>query len=142
MCTPPTAMIQTLAPCAPLFSECVWQHAQVLLKGAILAPSKRIVAAALGLALVRNAHKYGRQACSGDRGCWWPRSQPAGRAAYAWELFAKHQQDQPSDPLLELVQTAYQKQVAGVLYRKRPSVLKKKPSLAAKSSSNDAPERH
>jgi len=33
-------MVQALAPFAPLFSKRVWQHAQVLLAGVILAPGK------------------------------------------------------------------------------------------------------
>ena len=41
MRTLPTTMIQVLAPFAPLFSKCVWQHAQTLLAGAILAPGRR-----------------------------------------------------------------------------------------------------
>jgi hypothetical protein len=40
-------MIQVLAPFAPLFSRRVWQHVQLLLAGAILAPGKRTVASAL-----------------------------------------------------------------------------------------------
>jgi len=40
-------MIQILAPFAPLFSEGVWGHLQVLLAGTILAPGKRTVASAL-----------------------------------------------------------------------------------------------
>jgi hypothetical protein len=40
-------MIQILAPFAPLFSERVWGHVQVLLAGTILAPGKRTVASAL-----------------------------------------------------------------------------------------------
>jgi hypothetical protein len=38
MHTLPAAMVQLLAPFAPLFSKRVWPHAQVLLAGAILAP--------------------------------------------------------------------------------------------------------
>ena len=45
--TLPTTMIQVLAPFAPLFSRRVWQHVQLLLAGAILAPGKRTVASAL-----------------------------------------------------------------------------------------------
>jgi hypothetical protein len=45
--TLPTTMIRLLAPFAPLFSKRVWQNAQVLLAGAILAPGKRTVASAL-----------------------------------------------------------------------------------------------
>ncbi len=47
MRTLPTKMIQILAPFAPLFSEGVWGHLQVLLAGTILAPGKRTVASAL-----------------------------------------------------------------------------------------------
>ena len=43
----PCAMVAALAPFAPLFSERVWCHAQVLLAGALLAPARRTVAAAL-----------------------------------------------------------------------------------------------
>jgi hypothetical protein len=53
----PEAMILVLAPFAPLFSERVWCHAQVLLVGAILAPRARTVTAALrvmGLATARH----------------------------------------------------------------------------------------
>jgi hypothetical protein len=47
MRTLPTMMIRVLAPFAPLFSNCVWQHVQLLLTGLILAPGKRTVASAL-----------------------------------------------------------------------------------------------
>lgn len=47
MRTLPTEMIRVLAPFVPLFSERVWQHVQLLLAGAILAPGKRTVASAL-----------------------------------------------------------------------------------------------
>jgi DDE superfamily endonuclease len=63
MCTLPTAMIRVLAPFVPLFSERVWQHAQVLLAGAILAPGRRTVAAALrvmGLGHSKQFHRYHR----------------------------------------------------------------------------------
>jgi hypothetical protein len=43
----PEAIILVLAPFAPLFSQRVWVHAQVLLLGAILAPRARTVTAAL-----------------------------------------------------------------------------------------------
>jgi hypothetical protein len=39
----PSRMVQVLASFAPLFSKGVWQHAQVLLIGAILAPGTRTV---------------------------------------------------------------------------------------------------
>jgi hypothetical protein len=41
MRTLPKDMIRVLTPFAPLFSERVWQHVQLLLAGAILAPGKR-----------------------------------------------------------------------------------------------------
>jgi hypothetical protein len=56
-------MIRLLAPFAPLFSERVWHHAQVLLVGAILAPGRRTVSSALramGLGQQRRFHCYHR----------------------------------------------------------------------------------
>jgi hypothetical protein len=53
----PEAIILILAAFAPLFSERVWVHAQVLLLGAILTPGPRTVTAALrvmGLAMERH----------------------------------------------------------------------------------------
>ena len=53
----PDAIILILAPFAPLFSERVWRHAQVLLLGAVLTPGSRTVTGALrgmGLALERH----------------------------------------------------------------------------------------
>jgi hypothetical protein len=63
VCTLPIAMIRLLAPFAPLFSERVWHHAQVLLVGAILAPGRRTVSSALramGLGQQRRFHCYHR----------------------------------------------------------------------------------
>ena len=63
MRTLPKEMVQILAPFAPLFSGRVWQHAQVLLAGAILAPGKRTVGSALramGLDRERRFHRYHR----------------------------------------------------------------------------------
>jgi DDE superfamily endonuclease len=68
MRTLPTAMVRVLAPFVPLFSERVWQHAQVLLAGPILAPGRRTVAAALrvmGLGQSKQFHRYHRAKCSG-----------------------------------------------------------------------------
>ena len=59
----PTAMIQMLAPFAPLFSERVWRHAQLLLTGAILATGRRTVSSALramGLSQEKRFHRYHR----------------------------------------------------------------------------------
>lgn len=47
MRTLPDEMIRVLAPFAPLFSERVFQHVQLLLVGMILSPGKRTVASAL-----------------------------------------------------------------------------------------------
>jgi hypothetical protein len=47
MRTLPAEMIRVLTPFAPLFSNCVFQHVQLLLTGMILAPGKRTVASAL-----------------------------------------------------------------------------------------------
>jgi hypothetical protein len=61
--TLPTVMIRVLTPFAPLFSERVWQHAQVLLVGAILAPGRRTVSSALramGLDQEKRFHRYHR----------------------------------------------------------------------------------
>jgi DDE superfamily endonuclease len=61
--TLPTQMIRVLAPFAPLFSKRVWQHAQVLLAGAILAPGGRTVSSALramGLNQEKRFHRYHR----------------------------------------------------------------------------------
>ncbi len=61
--TLPKEIIQILVSFAPLFSERVWQHAQVLLAGAILAPGKRTVGSALravGLDQQRCFHRYHR----------------------------------------------------------------------------------
>jgi hypothetical protein len=56
-------MIWVLLPFVPLFSKRVWQHAQVLLPGAILAPGARTVSSALiamGLDQQKCFHRYHR----------------------------------------------------------------------------------
>src|SRR5918912_1641263 len=63
MRTLPTQMIRVLLPFVPLFSERVFQHAQVLLAGAILAPGRRTVSSALhamGLDQQKQFHRYHR----------------------------------------------------------------------------------
>jgi hypothetical protein len=63
MRTPPTMMIRLLATFAPLFSERVFEHVQVLIVGAILTPGKRTVSSALramGLDQRRTFHRYHR----------------------------------------------------------------------------------
>jgi len=60
----PSEFVALLAAFAPLFSNRVWAHAQVLAAGAILAPDRRTVAPALrvmGLSFDRrfaNYHRY------------------------------------------------------------------------------------
>jgi hypothetical protein len=59
----PDAIILVLAPFAPLFSQRVWLHAQLLLLGAMLAPGARTVTAALramGLSGERHFTNYHR----------------------------------------------------------------------------------
>ena len=61
--TLPPKMVQVLASFAPLFSKRVWQRAQVLLAGAILAPGARTVSSALramGLDQHKPFHRYHR----------------------------------------------------------------------------------
>ena len=56
-------MIRVLVPFVPLFSKRVWQHAQVLLVGAILAPGRRTVSSTLrvmGLDQEKRFHRYHR----------------------------------------------------------------------------------
>src|SRR5215211_7419563 len=59
----PEAIILVLAPFAPVFSHRVWDHAHLLLLGAILAPGPRTVTTALramGLAAERRFTNYHR----------------------------------------------------------------------------------
>jgi hypothetical protein len=63
MRTLPPEMVQALAPFAPLFSKRVFQHAQLLLIGAILAPGRRTLSSALravGLDQHERFHRYHR----------------------------------------------------------------------------------
>lgn len=63
MPTLPTAYCNLIRTFAPLFSKCIWCHAQVLLMGAILAPGKRTVTAVLrvlGLSAERHFQTYHR----------------------------------------------------------------------------------
>src|SRR5215207_10002820 len=56
-------MIRALAPFAPLFSKSVFQHVQVLVAGAILAPGRRAVSSALramGLDQQKRFYRYHR----------------------------------------------------------------------------------
>jgi hypothetical protein len=47
MCTLPSELLNVIVRFAPVFSKQSWEHAKVLLVGAILAPGKRTVTAAL-----------------------------------------------------------------------------------------------
>jgi DDE superfamily endonuclease len=61
--TLPPKMVQVLTPIAPLFSKRVWQHAQLLLMGAILASARRTVSStlrAIGLDHKKRFHSYQR----------------------------------------------------------------------------------
>jgi hypothetical protein len=61
--TLPAELLPPIVEFAPLFSKRVWQHAQVLLIGAILAPGKRTVTSclrAMGLSDERRFEKYHR----------------------------------------------------------------------------------
>ena len=63
MRTLPPKMVQALAPFAPLFSKRIFQHAQLLLIGAILARGRRTVSSALramGLDQYKRLHRYHR----------------------------------------------------------------------------------
>lgn len=63
MLTLPSELTSLIVAFAPLFSKPVWRHAQVLLVGAILAPGKRTVTAALrvcGLSQERHFQTYHR----------------------------------------------------------------------------------
>jgi DDE superfamily endonuclease len=70
MHTLPTSMIQVLAPFAPLFSERVFQHVQLLLVGAILAPGKRTVASALRAVSLEDERRFCRYHRVLNRAVW------------------------------------------------------------------------
>jgi hypothetical protein len=70
MRTLPTTMIQALAPFAPLFSKRVFQHAQTLLAGAILAPGKRTVASALRAVGLEHERRFCRYHRVLSRAAW------------------------------------------------------------------------
>jgi hypothetical protein len=68
--TLPTTMIRVLAPFAPLFSKCVFQHVQLLLTGSILAPGKRTVTSALGAMGLDKEKRYCRYHRVLSRAAW------------------------------------------------------------------------
>src|SRR4029453_8537344 len=63
MLTVPVTLTRWIVKFAPLFSKRVWEHAQVLIVGALLAPGKRTVTAVLrvmGLSQEGQFQKYHR----------------------------------------------------------------------------------
>ena len=70
MHTLPTSMIQVLAPFAPLFSKSVFEHVQLLLVGAILAPGKRTVASALRAVSLEDERRFCRYHRVLNRAVW------------------------------------------------------------------------
>lgn len=63
MLTLPTEFISVIAVFAPVFSQPVWRHVQVLLTGAVLAPGKRTMSAILrimGLGTTPHLQTYHR----------------------------------------------------------------------------------
>src|SRR3989449_2229574 len=63
MLTVPVALTRLIVKFAPVFSKRVWEHVQVLVVGALLAPGKRTVTAVLrvmGLSQERQFQKYHR----------------------------------------------------------------------------------
>jgi hypothetical protein len=54
----PPEIIQAIRPFAQVFSERVWDWAQVLLIGAILAPGKRTVTSALRVMGLKDEKQY------------------------------------------------------------------------------------
>jgi DDE superfamily endonuclease len=68
--TLPTTMIQLLAPFTPLFSKRVWQHARLLVAGAILAPGIRTVASTLRAVGLENERRFCRYHRVLSRAVW------------------------------------------------------------------------
>ena len=60
MLTLPTAILHILLPFAPLFSNRVWAHAQLLVAGALLTPGRRTVAACLRAVGLGECRQFGR----------------------------------------------------------------------------------
>jgi DDE superfamily endonuclease len=66
----PEVIILVLAPFAPLFSNRVWSHAQLLLLGAILTPGARPVTAALRAMGLATEHRFTNYHCVLNRATW------------------------------------------------------------------------
>jgi hypothetical protein len=74
----PATMIRLLAPFAPLFSERVFEHVQLLLVGAILAPGKRTVASALRAVGLEEERRFCRYHRVLSRAVWSSRAASCG----------------------------------------------------------------
>ena len=94
MHTLPAPMIRILAPFAPLFSRRVWRHAQLLLVGAVLAPGKRTVSAALRVMGLDQAPQFQRYHRVLNRAVW------SGREASRLLLGLLVQAFAPDGPLV------------------------------------------
>ena len=70
MRTLPTMMLHLLNPFVPLFSRRLWPHVQVLLAGAILAPVKRTVSAALRVMSLGQTEQFQRYHRVLNRAVW------------------------------------------------------------------------
>src|SRR5215204_5199891 len=70
MRTLPIQMIRVLVPFVPLFSKRVWQHAQVLLVGAILAPGARTVSSTLRVMGLDQENRFDRYHRVLSRASW------------------------------------------------------------------------
>ena len=58
MCTRPSALLNVIVSFAPVFSKRGWRPAQVLVRGALLAPGKRTVTAALRVRGLQEEHHF------------------------------------------------------------------------------------
>jgi DDE superfamily endonuclease len=70
MRTLPATMLHLLNPFVPLFSRRLWPHVQVLLAGAILAPGKRTVSAALRVMALGQTEHFQRYHRVLSRAAW------------------------------------------------------------------------
>ena len=66
----PENIITILTAFAPLFSDRVWQHAQVLLIGALLAPGKRTVSFVLSVMGLSKAKRFANYHRVLNRAVW------------------------------------------------------------------------
>ncbi len=66
----PEGIITILTAFAPLFSDRVWQHAQVLLLGTILTPGKRTVSSVLSVMGLSKAKRFANYHRVLNRAVW------------------------------------------------------------------------